>query len=46
MPPPTTELTFTSNSASSASHFNFGSSSRRLFIETSSGSTLSMLICR
>ena len=32
--------------ACSASQRSFGSSRRRLFIETSSGSTLSMLICR
>ena len=46
MPPPMTELMLTLNSARSASHLSLGSSSRRLFMETSSGSTLSMLICR
>ena len=46
MPPPTTELMLMSKSAYSASHCSFLSRSRRLFFETSSGSTLSMLICR
>ena len=45
-PAPTTELTVTSNSASLASHRSFWSSTFRLFTDTSSGSTLSMLICR
>ena len=46
MPLPTTELMLTPNSACSASHWSFGSSRRRLFIDTASGSTLSMLIWR
>jgi hypothetical protein len=42
---PSTALMLISNSANSASHFSLGSSRRRLFMETASGSTLSMLIC-
>ena len=45
-PPPTTELILMSNSAYRLSHCSFLSSSLRLFFDTSSGSTLSMLICR
>jgi hypothetical protein len=44
MPPPTTELIVTSNVAPSASHCSFLSSTLRLFFDTSSGITLSMLI--
>ena len=46
IPLPTTELMLTPNKACSASHLSFGSSRRRLFSETASGSTLSMLIWR
>ncbi len=46
VPPPSTELMLTSNSACRLSHSSFPSSSRRLFFDTASGSTLSMLICR
>jgi len=46
MPAPSTELMVTPNSALSASHASFRSSTCRLFFETSSGRALSMLICR
>ena len=46
IPPPSTELMFTSKVAWSCRCWSFLSSRRRLFFETSSGSMLSMLICR
>ena len=45
-PPPSTELMLTLNAACFASICSFASSTFRLFFDTSSGVTLSMLICR
>jgi hypothetical protein len=45
-PLPITELIVTVNWRSSASQRSFGARRRRLFIEASSGSTLSIEICR
>ena len=46
IPPPTTELMFTWKSACSARNCSFLSSTFRLFLEISSGCTLSIEICR